>query len=137
MNQLFWGEILLPLRDRYPVDGFFYTMWDDSNTKLPYHIGLTAYSQMSWSPNRLYLPSANKLRALLSVAGISPDMKSEDELKLFGANHPDWLRDAEVLLVNAERELADFGQQFPLKSLRIQQIEELTNAVEQAKIIMH
>ncbi len=132
LNQLLWGEALLPLRDRYPIDGFFYTMWDDQNTKQPFNAGLTAYSQMSWTPNRLYLPKMNRLRALLKSAGIPQDATGET-LKKFAENNPDWLQEVRALLPEAEQELAAFGQSFKLDSLPINQIGELPNAFKQSQ----
>ena len=118
LNQIAWGETLLPLSRRYPVEGFVYTMWDAGNQDSPRGVGYRAYAQMVWSPDRLYAPALTALERLMRMAPPSPPASFDAQVT--------------PLLSRARNEYGRLVAWFPLEALGINGLDRLEKALETA-----
>ncbi len=133
-NVFLWGQFLLMRKDRFDIPGITYTLWASSK-KYPGSLGYAAYTQNSWSPDRMYLYKTGKLRTILDTIGVTGASTSEEIRKLAsGFNSPSWLNSLKVLQLEAEAEVNNaFSDVSPVAF----NLESYAKAPVQAKLLIN
>ncbi len=145
INIFLWGQYLNTLQGLYNTEGFTYTLWAASK-KYPPLIGLSAYSQNSWSPAQMPLINTVRLRLMLDQLGIKPEFSDAEIRKVVKQKQSQKSPELKQLWINQKislkkllsasiQELQEMNFE-KIKGIKITGLNDITSAIHQAELLV-